>query len=334
VKTGWRLGDRAEIVQGLEPGERIVVSGNFLIDSESRMKLAAAGMFGVVTKDPVCGLNVDESKAKAAGFHSTYKNQTYYFCSQGCQQHFEKIPGRYAAKPGGGQEAAAGKADDQGQDAQAAKAKDPVCGLEVDKDQAKASGLTSDYEGQTYYFCRYNCNKQFDKDPVRYLHQEAETESGVAKDPVCGLPVATGPAQQAGRSSEHQGKTYYFDTDGCKQRFDHNPQRYLSGSSGAPPVELQPYPSNPQDYDTLRQYKRTLKHMAPDGPTPGAPPATPQEPTPTSPPGATPAAPPEPAPVTPQGPTPVTPEGPPPVTPHQPQIPPPAPPQGEGCQHD
>ena len=34
VKTGWRLGERAEIVEGLEPGERIVVSGNFLIDSE------------------------------------------------------------------------------------------------------------------------------------------------------------------------------------------------------------------------------------------------------------------------------------------------------------
>ena len=44
VKTGWRLGDRVEIVQGLKPGERIVVSGNFLIDSESRMQLAVAGM--------------------------------------------------------------------------------------------------------------------------------------------------------------------------------------------------------------------------------------------------------------------------------------------------
>ena len=38
VETGWRLGDRVEITKGLDPGERIVVSGNFLIDSESRMK--------------------------------------------------------------------------------------------------------------------------------------------------------------------------------------------------------------------------------------------------------------------------------------------------------
>ena len=144
VKTGWRLGDRVEIVEGLEPGERIVVSGNFLIDSESRMRLAAAGMFGEVTKDPVCGLNVDESKAKAAGFQGTYKNQTYYFCSAGCKEHFEKNPERYAAKPGGIQKTASGAAGDQGQDAQAVKTKDPVCGHEVDETQAKAAGLTSD----------------------------------------------------------------------------------------------------------------------------------------------------------------------------------------------
>jgi membrane fusion protein, copper/silver efflux system len=44
VKTGWRLVDRVEVTEGLEPGERIVVSGNFLIDSESRMKLAASSV--------------------------------------------------------------------------------------------------------------------------------------------------------------------------------------------------------------------------------------------------------------------------------------------------
>ena len=44
VVTGWRFGDRIEIVKGLAPGEEIVISGNFLIDSESRMKLAAAGL--------------------------------------------------------------------------------------------------------------------------------------------------------------------------------------------------------------------------------------------------------------------------------------------------
>lgn len=44
VETGQRMGDRVEILSGLKPGERIVVSGTFLVDSESRLKAAAAGM--------------------------------------------------------------------------------------------------------------------------------------------------------------------------------------------------------------------------------------------------------------------------------------------------
>jgi membrane fusion protein, copper/silver efflux system len=42
VETGRRFDDRVEIVKGLKPGERIVVSGNFLINSESRLKEAVA----------------------------------------------------------------------------------------------------------------------------------------------------------------------------------------------------------------------------------------------------------------------------------------------------
>ena len=38
VETGWRAGDDVEVTKGLVPGERIVISGTFFIDSESRMK--------------------------------------------------------------------------------------------------------------------------------------------------------------------------------------------------------------------------------------------------------------------------------------------------------
>jgi RND family efflux transporter MFP subunit len=44
VTTGWRFGDRVAIVDGLVPGERIVTSGTFLIDSESRMTRALEGV--------------------------------------------------------------------------------------------------------------------------------------------------------------------------------------------------------------------------------------------------------------------------------------------------
>ena len=42
VQIGAHLGDRIEIVAGLKPDERIVTSGTFLIDSESRMQATAA----------------------------------------------------------------------------------------------------------------------------------------------------------------------------------------------------------------------------------------------------------------------------------------------------
>ena len=44
VETGERAGDRIGIRSGLKPGERIVVSGNFLIDSEAQLKSALGGM--------------------------------------------------------------------------------------------------------------------------------------------------------------------------------------------------------------------------------------------------------------------------------------------------
>jgi P-type Cu+ transporter len=46
-------------------------------------------------KDPLCGMNVDESKAAATRVH---RGQTYHFCSQGCRATFEEAPERYAAR--------------------------------------------------------------------------------------------------------------------------------------------------------------------------------------------------------------------------------------------
>jgi RND family efflux transporter MFP subunit len=98
VETGWRFGNRVEIVRGLEPGERIVMSGNFLIDSESRLEMAAAGMYGTLSKDPVCGADVSINKAEKAGRKSIYQEKTYYFSSDECKQQFDKNPNRYVKK--------------------------------------------------------------------------------------------------------------------------------------------------------------------------------------------------------------------------------------------
>ena len=96
VETGWRHGNLVEIVKGLEPGEKIAISGNFLIDSESRLEMAAAGMYGTLSKDPVCGVDVSVNKAVKAGRKISYNGKTYYFISDENKAQFEKEPGRYA----------------------------------------------------------------------------------------------------------------------------------------------------------------------------------------------------------------------------------------------
>ena len=42
VVTGERSGERVEVLQGVSPGERVASSGNFFIDSESRLKASIA----------------------------------------------------------------------------------------------------------------------------------------------------------------------------------------------------------------------------------------------------------------------------------------------------
>lgn len=45
------------------------------------------------------------------------------------------------------------------------------------------------------------------------------------KDPVCGMVVSqsTAPAD-----FEHEGKTYYFCSDACRDKFVANPDKYIS----------------------------------------------------------------------------------------------------------
>ena len=120
VVTGWRFNSRVEIVKGLRLGERIVISGNFLIDSESRMKLAAARLMEDYMEnpldhqmqeipetqsiqqmkknndpeptviDPVCGMNIDPNNAREAGLIIQAEGKMYYFCSEECALEFHR----------------------------------------------------------------------------------------------------------------------------------------------------------------------------------------------------------------------------------------------------
>jgi multidrug efflux pump subunit AcrA (membrane-fusion protein)/YHS domain-containing protein len=98
VQTGWVIGDRVQITKGLEPGERIVVSGNFLIDSETRMKTVTASSAPFIekitaAKDPVCGMDLDPKAPDAIRTH--YGGKSFYFCSVKCKKDFEANLGKY-----------------------------------------------------------------------------------------------------------------------------------------------------------------------------------------------------------------------------------------------
>jgi RND family efflux transporter MFP subunit len=95
VETGWRHGGRVEITKGLDPGEKIVLSGNFLVDSESKLALAALGMQAALVKDPVCGQEVSPRKAEKAGLKAGHGGKAYFFHSAECRDKFRKEPEQY-----------------------------------------------------------------------------------------------------------------------------------------------------------------------------------------------------------------------------------------------
>lgn len=55
-------------------------------------------------------------------------------------------------------------------------AEDPVCEMQVDENEARERGLTTEYHGRTYYFCSPGCKQQFDKDPHLFVARKPELE--------------------------------------------------------------------------------------------------------------------------------------------------------------
>ena len=120
--------------------------------------------------DPVCGMNVQADKAAA---RMELDGKLYLFCSKDCQHKFEIDPKKYlgtAATPVPDSTVApisalAPTVPDHGLPMQAAlhqglqgQAKDPVCGMMVDK----ASALRSERGGRSYYFCSVGCQRTFE----------------------------------------------------------------------------------------------------------------------------------------------------------------------------
>jgi len=142
--------------------------------------------------------------------------------------------------------------------------RDPVCGMNVNPETAKAR---VEHSGKTYYFCCGGCAQKFQQDPAKYLSAPAGKTNaammmsvtagakpamgGLAvlgegpkeKDPVCGMMVD--PKKPAGKVV-HGGKTHYFCSARCAERFQKEPERFLAapGTAGME-HKLAPKPAEP-----------------------------------------------------------------------------------------
>jgi len=102
VETGWQFGDRVEIVSGIAPGDRIVRSGVFLLDSEARMKTTVpqrappaepsqTSRLSEVT-DPVCHMKTTSTEHTVL-----YGGREVRLCSKACKARFEADPQKYVS---------------------------------------------------------------------------------------------------------------------------------------------------------------------------------------------------------------------------------------------
>jgi P-type Cu+ transporter len=158
--------------------------------------------------------------------------------------------------------------------------RDPVCGMTVNPETSKAH---AQHNGHTYYFCCGGCAQKFQQDPVKYLSATSSVkqiataplpgtgtvakpamslpvlgETPKEKDPVCGMMV---DPQKAAAKLEHSGKTYYFCSPRCAERFKAEPQRFLA-SPGTAGMEAQPA-AKPQAATGAESGTKNIRYTCP-----------------------------------------------------------------------
>ena len=132
--------------------------------------------------DPVCGMTVETTSAKAKLDH---RGSTYYFCCAGCASKFQADPEKYLGHVAGSQSVPTmhGIPTTATNTAAVPPAKDPVCGMTVDPVHAAGS---VEHAGKTYFFCSRHCEEEFSANPNDYLtltsaaNQAALTDSSKA----------------------------------------------------------------------------------------------------------------------------------------------------------
>src|SRR6185369_14373358 len=73
VKIGGRVDDRVEVLSGVTEGETVVTTGNFLIDSESRLRAAIEGQTSGTGEAPAAPPSTCDADFDARRFPDKYR---------------------------------------------------------------------------------------------------------------------------------------------------------------------------------------------------------------------------------------------------------------------
>jgi len=178
VKLGVMAEGFVQIVDGIKEGEKIVVSSQFLIDSESNLKAVISQMSGHA--------GMDMSKPMEQVDHSTDKHQELTVpkpTEQGGHvehkgkaksgkkdpepiQHEQMQMNELPKEMHQHADSTAVRADTS--QSETPKRIDPVCGMEADP----SGKYNFTYKGKTYYFCSEEDMVKFKNEPEKYVGHE------------------------------------------------------------------------------------------------------------------------------------------------------------------
>ncbi len=148
---------------------------------------------GTVVHCPSCGMEVDPANALTL----RQGGKTFYFCMARCRDRFERgAPSVVAAESAGG-----------------GRHIDVVCHMEVNR----GWGISSKYQGKTYFFCADKCKAQFDANPDATLAKKCL---------VCGVVLGDRPVYHA----TYLSKRYELCSEAHRAEFKQDPAAYFMHS--------------------------------------------------------------------------------------------------------
>ena len=193
--------------------------------------------------DPVCGMQV----AETSKHYFDYQDIRYLFCSAGCQQKFSTQLENYLSL----------KKEQQAASSCCSKEK-PVkqtscCGgTELEQKDEPVENLSCCAPKLTEQKSNSCCGAKPEISPVKeevknssccgggqHQHQHEANNHQTEIDPVCGMSVKT----STDLKTEYQGKTYCFCNPSCLDKFQQDPEFYLT------PADQRPVPEGAMDMD-------------------------------------------------------------------------------------